>query len=527
MFPQWLKEHKKEILNTFIAIRREEGDSRSDEDILRGTEVIVTTLIQSLQGEIDWTDTITAAAHQSLALGTPMAAVTTASRGIYLAVQRVLNQTSPPQIAEWLSILGDYMLQGSQVATKVLESNLEEQISQRTQDANVFKSMADNSLDAILIIDQEGRLSYANQAAHHIFGYDYAQQEMIGQPITAHWSEEDVEYLQETILPQAGQQGWIGEVHQQRQGGSPFEASLAVFSLSDEQGQSLGHGAILRDISEQKQAQKALQESEQRFRTLFDNSADPALLIENGEFIDCNQAAIEMLGMASKEELLNTQPSKISPERQSDGRLSADLESEILARAFEEGSQRFEWLHRRTNGDVFPVEVSLTLITHQGRHLIHTMWRDITEQKRAQAERDRLQQEIIEAQQQALKELSTPIIPVMDRILVMPLIGSIDTMRARDITRSLLAGIREHRAKVVILDITGVPIVDSGVADHLNKTIQAARLKGARTIVTGISDAVAETIVDLGIDWTGIETLSDLQTGLIAALNSLGVRLSK
>jgi len=149
------------------------------------------------------------------------------------------------------------------------------------------------------------------------------------------------------------------------------------------------------------------------------------------------------------------------------------------------------------------------------------------ELKRETAERERLQQEVIEAQRHAIQELATPIIPVMDRIIVMPLIGSIDTLRARDITRSLLAGIREHRAKVVILDITGVPVVDSGVAGHLNKTVQAARLKGARTIVTGISDAVAETIVDLGIDWSGIETLSDLQTGLITALDSLGIKLSR
>jgi DNA-binding LacI/PurR family transcriptional regulator/anti-anti-sigma regulatory factor len=149
------------------------------------------------------------------------------------------------------------------------------------------------------------------------------------------------------------------------------------------------------------------------------------------------------------------------------------------------------------------------------------------ELRRETAERERLQQEVIDAQKRAIQELSTPVIPVMERIIVMPLIGSIDTMRARDITRSLLAGIREHRAKVVILDITGVPIVDSGVADHLNKTIQAARLKGAQTIVAGISDAVAETIVDLGIDWSGVETLSDLRTGLVVALNRLGVRLTR
>jgi anti-anti-sigma regulatory factor/HAMP domain-containing protein len=145
------------------------------------------------------------------------------------------------------------------------------------------------------------------------------------------------------------------------------------------------------------------------------------------------------------------------------------------------------------------------------------------------AERERLQQDIIEAQQHAIQELSSPVIPVMDTpqggIIVMPLIGSIDTMRARDITRALLAGIREYRARVVILDITGVPVVDSGVANHLNKTIQAARLKGVQAIVTGISDAVAETIVDLGIDWSGVETLGNLQKGLRAALAMAGLHI--
>jgi rsbT co-antagonist protein RsbR len=139
---------------------------------------------------------------------------------------------------------------------------------------------------------------------------------------------------------------------------------------------------------------------------------------------------------------------------------------------------------------------------------------------RAQAKNLDLQQQVIEMQQQALQELSTPIIPVMEGVIVVPLIGSIDTRRARDIMRRLLAGIREHQASVVILDITGVPIVDSCVATHLNKTIQAARLKGARPIITGISGAVAETIVDLGIDWSGIETLADLQTGLQAVLQT-------
>ena len=155
------------------------------------------------------------------------------------------------------------------------------------------------------------------------------------------------------------------------------------------------------------------------------------------------------------------------------------------------------------------------------------VYTDITARKQAEEAREQLQQDIINAQKQALQELSTPIIPLLNRIIVMPLVGSIDSMRARDITRALLAGIQAHRAKIVIVDITGVPLVDSGVVSHLNKTIHAARLKGARTIITGVSDAVAETIVDLGIDWSKIDTLRDLQTGLIAALSSLGVRLVK
>jgi rsbT co-antagonist protein RsbR len=93
--------------------------------------------------------------------------------------------------------------------------------------------------------------------------------------------------------------------------------------------------------------------------------------------------------------------------------------------------------------------------------------------------------------------------------------------------RSLLAGIGQYRARIAILDITGVPVVDSGVAQHLDRTIQAARLKGAQTIVTGVSDAIAETIIDLGIDWSGVETERDLQTGLVTALERLGFALVK
>jgi len=162
----------------------------------------------------------------------------------------------------------------------------------------------------------------------------------------------------------------------------------------------------------------------------------------------------------------------------------------------------------------------------QNAGIIGIFW-DITKQVRSEEARIQLQQELIEMQEMALKELSTPIIPIMDRIIVVPLIGTIDSRRARDITRSLLAGISRHKAKVVILDVTGVAVMDTGVVNHLSKTIQAAQLKGAKTIVTGVSDAVAESIVDLGVDWSDMTTLSDLQMGLRVALDTLGFTLNK
>ncbi len=160
-------------------------------------------------------------------------------------------------------------------------------------------------------------------------------------------------------------------------------------------------------------------------------------------------------------------------------------------------------------------------MTGQIREMLQREEQRAVELENSMEEQERLQQEIIDTQQRLIQELSTPVIPVMDQVIVMPLIGSIDSMRARDITRALLTGVSQHQARVVILDITGVSLVDTGVANHLHKTIQAARLKGSYTIVTGISDAVAETIVDLGINWRGVKTVGDMQSGLQAAMEWL------
>lgn len=269
-----------------------------------------------------------------------------------------------------------------------------------------------------------------------------------------------------------------------------------------------------------------LEQSQARFRNIIESVPIGMYLyhLEPGNrliFDGANPAAGEMLDLVSNDMI--SQPIETA----FPGLAQTELPQQYRKVAAEGTTWQTELVYApTTNGTGANQSIYQVYAFQTSPDNIVAAFLDVTENKLAEEEREKLQQEIIDAQRRAIQELSTPVIPLMDEIIVMPLIGSIDTLRARDITRMLLAGISQRRAKVVILDVTGVPLVDSGVAEHLNKTIQAARLKGARTIVTGISDAVAETIVELGIDWGNIETLTDLQTGLVAALNSLGIQLT-
>lgn len=136
-------------------------------------------------------------------------------------------------------------------------------------------------------------------------------------------------------------------------------------------------------------------------------------------------------------------------------------------------------------------------------------------------------QRLIRQQQDAIRELSTPVLQIRDRLLLLPIIGVIDTHRARLITESLLTAIRGNRAKVVVVDVTGVLTIDSKVANHLIQTVTAARLMGASVIVTGLSADVAQSLVSLGIDLEKLNTVGDLQGGIEEAEYLLGYRVTR
>jgi rsbT co-antagonist protein RsbR len=129
---------------------------------------------------------------------------------------------------------------------------------------------------------------------------------------------------------------------------------------------------------------------------------------------------------------------------------------------------------------------------------------------------------IIREQQEAIRELSTPVLQVRERLLILPIIGAIDPQRARQLTEQLLQGIRTNRARVVVIDITGVAAIDSHVANHLVQTVEASRLLGAKVIVTGLSPEIAQTLVKIGVDLSKMNTVGDLQGGIEEAERLLG-----
>ena len=131
----------------------------------------------------------------------------------------------------------------------------------------------------------------------------------------------------------------------------------------------------------------------------------------------------------------------------------------------------------------------------------------------------------IRSQQATIRELQTPVIQVWDRILALPIVGSLDTQRSQEMNEALLERIVDTQSEIVLLDITGVPVVDTAVAKHLLETVSAARLLGAEVLIVGLSTRTALTMVHLGLDLTGVTTRTTLAKGLELAFARLGLEV--
>ena len=261
------------------------------------------------------------------------------------------------------------------------------------------------------------------------------------------------------------------------------------------------------------------QDVQQSLLRLIDCSADFIGFADmEGHALYVNAAGREMVGLSSMEEAKRTLvQSYFDP---------ADLayvESTILPEVMRTGqwSGEFQFRHMVTGATV-PVHYSLFLARNGKNEPIGlaTITRDLRSMKRVEEERQRLQDEVIRIQAATLAELSTPLIPISERVVVMPLIGQLDETRAKQVLETLLDGISQRRAAIAILDVTGVSRVDSAVANGLVQAARAVRLLGAQVVLTGIRPEVAGTLVGLGLELEGLVVRGTLQSGIAYAMGS-------
>jgi rsbT co-antagonist protein RsbR len=285
------------------------------------------------------------------------------------------------------------------------------------------------------------------------------------------------------------------------------------------------NAALQRQLQEQESQMQSLLESETNYRSLIEMSPDGIAIHRKGHFLYMNQRGIEMMGASTLEEVqTRTVIEYVHPDYR-----QAVIDRVKQTQEAHEEVQFIEEQFVRLDGLVIDVEVAGTPILYQGEPASQVIFRDITERKKAErsAQEVILQQQTIAAQQDALRELSTPLIPLSADVVLIPLIGKIDDERAQMVIETLLEGISTYQASMAIVDITGVSMVDSQVANMILQAAQAVRLLGAHVILTGIGPEMAQTLVQLGANLSGVRTCGTLESAVAEALQKDTTPLQK
>jgi rsbT co-antagonist protein RsbR len=253
-----------------------------------------------------------------------------------------------------------------------------------------------------------------------------------------------------------------------------------------------------------------------------DNDFDYRLLVQNmkeyaicmldpeGRIVSWPEGAERMKGFTADEVVGKQTDIFYSKEDVAEGKPRRKLEIAVKTGRFEEEDWRY-----RKDGSRFWANVVVNPILDENNTLIGfaQVTRDITERRR--------HEEALARQAREILEISTPVVQVWDGILLVPLIGTLDSQRTQQVMEKLLTAIADSNSPVALLDITGVPTIDTQTARHLVETVTAVRLLGAEVLLTGVRPAIAQTLVHLGIELSGVITRSSLSSGLKQALEML------
>jgi PAS domain S-box-containing protein len=275
--------------------------------------------------------------------------------------------------------------------------------------------------------------------------------------------------------------------------------------------------ALQAEVEERKRVEEGLRESEWFLSSIIENIPDMIFVKEAEElrFIKFNKAGEELLGYA-KDEMCGKNVYDLFPREEAEGYDDDDravLNSKMLVDIPEENCAT------RFRGVRIVHTKKIPIMDERGNpKFLLGISEDITERKRAE--------EIIYRQSREIMEISTPVLQIWERIVAVPLIGTLDSLRTQQLMEQLLQRIVETNSLVALIDVTGVPAIDTQTAQHLIETISAVRLLGAQVVLTGIRPAIAQTLVHLGIDLSNVNTCSSLSAGLGYALDLLKIQVA-
>ncbi|NJL34897.1 MAG: PAS domain S-box protein [Chloroflexaceae bacterium] len=382
--------------------------------------------------------------------------------------------------------------------------------NQHETELRTFQTLVENAPDGIVISDAQGIAFYVNPAYERLVGCSAA--EIYQRDTIPFLPPEEVERVIPVVTEALLTRGtWRGTQTILRADGSRFIAENTIFPIVDDQGQIQRVISIVRDITEQKQRETQLR----TFQTLVENSPDAIVISDLENIVRYVNPAHRYLTGLDRSQVLHKNALLFLTE-ESIVNKQAPRRNDIL----QHGLWRGELIVQRIDRQQIVTQATIFLIQDEQGNPIQfsTILRDISEQKRQEAERAALQQQVIDGQQAAIRELSTPLLPIGDEIIALPLVGTIDNIRALQVMESLLEGVARHRATIAIVDITGVSLVDTYVAQALVQAAQAVQLLGAQVVLTGIQPQIAQTLVHLGVNLQGIVTQSTLQAGIAYAL---------
>jgi PAS domain S-box-containing protein len=362
---------------------------------------------------------------------------------------------------------------------------------------------------AVIQLDLDGKVARWSAGAQAVMGYSAAA--VLGQPASMFHTDDDrAAGLAEHELATARESGRFEfEGWRVRKGGQRFRAGVVVTAIRDEAGAVTGLTKVIRDLTAEQQR------ADPMFHGLLESAPDAMVIVASDGRITLVNAQTDRMFGYRREDLIGREIEMLIPPRFRGGheRYRSGFFADPQPRRMGVGLEL--WGLRR-DGTEFPIDVSLSPLRTDRGVLASAAIRDVTERREHEQRLRRQHEEIM--------ELSTPAIQVWDKVLCLPVIGTLDSARAARLTEGLLFKIAETQAEVVIFDISGVPTIDTLVAQHLLGTVQAAALMGTASILCGVRPETAQAMVHLGIDIGQLRSRTTLRHALQLALTLLAER---